>query len=74
MKPVRPAWGLALAFVLVLASPTSFSWISAFIGLSVRALTIGRADALAPALGTLAWLLGLLLIFVPLAVRAFRRA
>jgi ABC transporter DrrB family efflux protein len=39
-----------------------------------RALTIGHGHALGPALGTLAWLTGLLLIFVPLAVRAFRRA
>ncbi|HEU0317034.1 MAG TPA: ABC transporter permease [Solirubrobacteraceae bacterium] len=41
---------------------------------AVRALTIGRGDAVSPALGTLAWLTGLLLVFVPLAVRAFRRA
>jgi ABC transporter DrrB family efflux protein len=41
---------------------------------AARALTIGYGDALSPALGTLAWLAGLLLVFVPLAVRAFRRA
>jgi ABC-2 type transport system permease protein/oleandomycin transport system permease protein len=41
---------------------------------AVRALTIGRGDALTPTLGTLAWLAGLLLVFVPLAVRAYRRA
>ncbi len=41
---------------------------------AVRALTIGHGDAVSPALGTLAWLTGLLLVFVPLAVRAFRRA
>ena len=41
---------------------------------AVRALTIGHADAVAPALGAVAWLAGLLVIFVPLAVRAFRRA
>jgi ABC-type multidrug transport system permease subunit len=41
---------------------------------AVRALTIGKGDALSPALGTLAWLAGLLLVVVPLAVRAFRRA
>jgi ABC transporter DrrB family efflux protein len=41
---------------------------------AVRDLSIGHADALAPTLGTLAWLAGLLLVFVPLAVRAFRRA
>jgi hypothetical protein len=41
---------------------------------SARALTIGQGDALGPALGTLAWLVGLLAVFVPLAVRAFRHA
>ena len=39
-----------------------------------RALMIGDGDAAGPALGTLAWLIGLLTVFVPLAVRAFRRA
>ena len=41
---------------------------------AARALMIGDGSALGPALGTLAWLIGLLLIFVPLSVRAFRRA
>lgn len=41
---------------------------------AARALTIGHGDALAPALGALAWLAGLLLVFTPLSVRAFRRA
>jgi ABC transporter DrrB family efflux protein len=41
---------------------------------AARALTIGHADALGPALGTLAWLAGLLVVFVPLAARTFRRA
>lgn len=41
---------------------------------AARALTVGHADALGPALGTLAWLVGLLVVFVPLAVRRFRRA
>jgi ABC-2 type transport system permease protein/oleandomycin transport system permease protein len=41
---------------------------------AARALTIGHGHALGPALATLAWLAGLLLVFVPLAVRAFRRA
>ena len=41
---------------------------------AARALTIGHADAVAPTLGTLAWLAGLLLVFIPLSVRAFRRA
>jgi ABC-2 type transport system permease protein/oleandomycin transport system permease protein len=40
---------------------------------AVRALTVGVGDAAPAALGTLAWLAGLLAIFVPLAVRAFRR-
>lgn len=123
-RPSRPFYDLALAFVLVLAFSYVFSWISAFVGLSVRdpdtaqsagfiwvfpltfassafvptssmpgvvrtlaqvnpvslavnavrALTVRHAPALTPALETLAWLTGLLLIFIPLAVRAFRRA
>ncbi len=123
-RPSEPVYDLALAFALVLAFSYVFSWISAFVGLSVRdpetaqsagfiwvfpltfassafvptssmpgavrafaeinpvtvavdavrALTVGHADALAPALQTVAWLAGLLLVFVPLAVRAFRHA
>jgi ABC transporter DrrB family efflux protein len=41
---------------------------------AARALTIGDGNALGPALGALAWMVGLLAIFVPLAVRAFRRS
>jgi ABC transporter DrrB family efflux protein len=123
-RPTQPFYDLVLAFALVLGFSYVFSWISAFIGLTVRdpetaqsagfiwvfpltfassafvptasmpgalrafahvnpvslavdgvrALTIGHADALAPALGTVAWLAGLLLVFVPLSVRDFRRA
>jgi ABC-2 type transport system permease protein/oleandomycin transport system permease protein len=123
-RPSEPWYDLLLAFVLVLAFSYVFSWISAFVGLTVkdpetaqsagfiwvfpltfvssafvpassmpgwleafanvnpitlvvdaaRALTIGDGDALGPALGALAWLVGLLAIFVPLSVRAFRRA
>jgi len=123
-RPSQPVYEIALALVLVLGFSYVFSWISAFVGLSVRdpetaqsagfiwvfpltfassafvptssmpsavrafadvnpitltvnaarALTIGHADALSPALGTLAWLVGLLLLFVPLSVRAFRHA
>ncbi len=123
-RPSQPVYQVALAFGLVLAFAYVFSWISAFVGLSVRnpetaqsvgfiwvfplvfassafvrassmpgivhtfadinpvsltvnaarALTIGHGDALGPALGTLAWLGGLLLVFVPLAVRQFRKA
>lgn len=123
-RPDQPVYDIALAILLVLGFSYVFSWISAFIGLSVkdpetaqsagfiwvfpltfvssafvpsdsmpgvlqafaevnpvtlavdaaRSLMIGEGEALAPALGTLAWLVGLLAIFVPLAVRAFRRA
>jgi ABC transporter DrrB family efflux protein len=122
-RPNQPLYDLVAALALVLAFAYVFSWISAFVGVTVRnpetaqsvgfiwvfplvfassafvptehmpgvvrafanvnpvslvvnaarALTIGHGDALGPALGTLAWLAGLLLIFVPLAVRAFRR-
>jgi ABC-2 type transport system permease protein len=123
-RPSEPVYEIALAFVLVLAFAYVFSWISAFVGLSVRnpetaqsigfiwvfplvfassafvptagmpavvrtfadvnpvtlvvnasrALMIGHGSALAPALETLAWLLVLLAIFVPLSLRALRRA
>jgi ABC transporter DrrB family efflux protein len=122
-RPDQPIYDLVAALALVLAFAYVFSWISAFVGASVRnpetaqsvgfiwvfplvfassafvptehmpgvvrafanvnpvslvvnaarALTIGHANTLGPALGTLAWLAGLLLIFVPLSVRAFRR-
>lgn len=39
---------------------------------AARALMIGYGHALTPTLETLAWLAGLLLIFVPLSTRAFR--
>jgi ABC-2 type transport system permease protein/oleandomycin transport system permease protein len=123
-RPSQPAWQLGAAFLLVLGFSYVFSWISAWIGLSVRnpetaqsagfiwvfpltfassafvptktmpaairafanvnpvslavdavrGLTIGNPSPTAPALQTLAWLVGLLLVFVPLAVYAFRRA
>jgi ABC transporter DrrB family efflux protein len=41
---------------------------------AARALTIGHGQALAPTLGTVGWLSGLLLVFIPLSVRAFRAA
>jgi ABC transporter DrrB family efflux protein len=121
-RPSEPVYHVVLAIVIVLAFAYVFSWISAFVGLSVRDpetaqsvgfiwvfplvfassafvptasmpgivhtfadinpvtlvvnsaryLMIGHGDALGPALGTLAWLAGLLLVFVPLSVRAFR--
>lgn len=72
-RPNQPVYVLALAFALVLGFSYVFSWISAFIGLAVRDPETAYGDALSPALGTLAWLTGLLLVFVPLSVRAFRR-
>ncbi len=122
-RPTQPVYDVALALVLVLAFAYVFSWVSAFVGLSVRnpetaqsigfiwvfplvfassafvpsthmpdivrtfadinpvtldvnavrALTIGHGHALAPTLETLAWLAGLLMLFVPLSVRGFRR-
>ncbi len=123
-RPQGSVLEVTLAFALVLAFAYVFSWISAFVGISVRNpetaqsvgfiwvfplvfassafvptthmpgvvhafadvnpvtlvvdaardLTLGTGHALGPALGTLAWLVGLLLVFVPLSVRAFRRA
>ncbi|MGB9183592.1 MAG: ABC transporter permease [Solirubrobacteraceae bacterium] len=123
-RPSQPIYDVVLAFALVLGFAYVFSWISAFVGVSVRnpetaqsvgfiwvfplvfassafvptthmpgvvrafadvnpvtlvvnaarALTIGHGQVLAPTLGTLAWLAGLLVIFVPLAVRGFRQA
>lgn len=123
-RPSQPVWQVAAAFLLVLGFSYVFSWISAWVGLSVRnpetaqsagfiwvfpltfassafvpthtmpapirafaevnpfslavdavrALTIGGTPPTAPVLQTLAWLAGLLLVFVALAVGAFRRA
>ncbi|MDA0159445.1 ABC transporter permease [Solirubrobacter ginsenosidimutans] len=123
-RPSEPVWSIALALLIVLAFSYTFSWISAFVGLSVkdpetaqsagfiwvfpltfvssafvpadsmpgwleafanvnpitlvvdtvRALMIGQGDVAGPLLGTLAWLVGLLAVFVPLSMRAFRRA
>jgi ABC-2 type transport system permease protein/oleandomycin transport system permease protein len=123
-RPSEPVWSIALALLVVLAFSYTFSWISAFVGLSVkdpetaqsagfiwvfpltfvssafvpadsmpgwlqafaeinpitlvvdtvRALMIGVGDVSGPLLGTIAWLVGLLAVFVPLSVRAFRRA
>jgi len=115
---------IALAFALVLGFAYTFSWISAFVGLSVRdpetaqsagfiwvfpltfassafvptdsmpaavrafadvnpitlvvdaarRLMLGHGDALTPSLQALAWMAALLIVFVPLAVRAFQRS
>lgn len=123
-RPSQPVYSVVGAFALVLGFAYVFSWISAFVGVSVRdpetaqsvgfiwvfplvfassafvptehmpavvhafanvnpvtlvvdaarALTIGHGPVLRPVLETLAWLVGLLAVFVPLSVRAFRRA
>lgn len=123
-RPSQPVYEVVLAMALVLGFAYVFSWISAFVGISVkspevaqsvgfiwvlplvfassafvptttmpavlrafanvnpvsltvnaaRALTSGDGHALGPALGALAWLVGLLLVFVPLSIRALRRA
>jgi ABC-2 type transport system permease protein len=122
-RPSEPVYDIALALLVVLAFSYTFSWISAFVGLSVkdpetaqsagfiwvfpltfvssafvpadsmpgwleafadvnpitlvvntvRALMIGEGDVGGPLLGTAAWLVALLAVFVPLSVRAFRR-
>jgi ABC transporter DrrB family efflux protein len=122
-RPSQPLYQVVFALLLVLAFAYVFSWISAFVGVTVRnpetaqsvgfiwvfplvfassafvptatmpsavrafadvnpvslvvnaarALTIGHSNAVPPTLGTLAWLAGLLLVFVPLSVRAFRQ-
>jgi hypothetical protein len=65
-RPSEPVYDLALAFALVLGFSYVFSWISAFVGLTVRdpetaqsvgfiwvfPLTIGHGDAPSPALQT----------------------
>ena len=120
----QSVWSIAFALLIVLAFSYTFSWISAFVGLSVkdpetaqsagfiwvfpltfvssafvpaesmpdwleafaninpitlvvdtvRALMIGEGEVTGPLLGTTAWLVGLLAVFVPLSMRAFRRA
>jgi ABC-type polysaccharide/polyol phosphate export permease len=77
-------WVFPLSFVSAAFAPTSSmpAILGSFADVNpvtqavdaARALTIRHADALGPALATIAWLAGLLLVFVPLAVRAFRRA
>jgi ABC-type polysaccharide/polyol phosphate export permease len=67
------------AFVPTASMPAALHWFADVnpVTLTVNAardLSIGGGQALGPGLGTLAWLVGLLLVFVPLAVRTFGRA
>ena len=67
------------AFVPINTMPGAVHWFAKINPVTqvvdaARALTIGHGSALGPTLATLAWLAGLLLVFVPLAVRAFHRA
>jgi ABC-2 type transport system permease protein/oleandomycin transport system permease protein len=76
-------WVFPLTFVSSAFVPSDSmpGWLEAFADVNpitlvvntVRALMIG-GDVGGPLLGTVAWLVGLLAVFVPLAVRAFRRA
>jgi ABC-type multidrug transport system permease subunit len=75
---VFPLTFASSAFVPTSSMPGAVQWFADVnpVTLAVdaaRALTIGHGDATSPALQTLAWLGGLLLVFLPLAVRAFRR-
>ena len=76
---VFPLTFVSSAFVPVDSMP---DWLEAFANINpitlvvdtVRALMIGEGDVTGPLLGTTAWLVGLLAVFVPLSMRAFRRA
>jgi ABC-2 type transport system permease protein/oleandomycin transport system permease protein len=75
------AWVLPLTFISSAFVPTNTmpAVVQAFAQVNpvtlcvdaVRALTIG-GDGAGPVLGTLAWLVGLTLVFVPLAVSRYR--
>ena len=77
-------WVFPLTFVSSAFVPADSmpGWLEAFANINpitlvvdtVRALMIGEGDVGGPLLGTIAWLVGLLAVFVPLSVRAFRRA
>ena len=73
--PSQPVYDEALAFALVLGIVHTLADVNpvTLVVYAARALTIGHEDVLGPTLGTLAWLAALLLIFVLLSVRAFRR-
>jgi ABC-2 type transport system permease protein/oleandomycin transport system permease protein len=76
---VFPLTFISSAFVPTDSMPAALQWFAEINPVTLcvnasRALMIGDGDAAGPALGTLAWLVGLLIVFVPLAARAFRRA
>jgi ABC-2 type transport system permease protein/oleandomycin transport system permease protein len=76
---VFPLTFASSAFVPTASMPGAVGWFAEVnpVSLTVdaaRALTIGHGDVTGPALGTLAWFAGLLLVFVPLALGALRRA
>jgi ABC-type multidrug transport system permease subunit len=76
---VFPLTFISSAFVPTDSMPAALQWFADINPVTLcvdatRALMIGHGDAAGPALGTLAWLAGLLIVFVPLAVRAFRNA
>ena len=76
---VFPLTFISSAFVPTDTMPAALQWFAEINPVTLcvnasRALMIGDGDASGPALGTLAWLAGLLIVFVPLAARAFRRA
>jgi ABC-2 type transport system permease protein/oleandomycin transport system permease protein len=76
---VFPLTFASSAFVPTDSMPGAVGWFAEVnpVSLAVdaaRALTIGHGEVVGPALGTLAWFVGLLLVFVPLALRALRRA
>jgi ABC-2 type transport system permease protein/oleandomycin transport system permease protein len=123
-RPSEPWYQVVAGLLLVLGFSYAFSWVSAFVGLSVkdpetaqstgfiwvfpltfvssafvptdsmpgwleafanvnpvtlcvdatRALMIGDGDVAGPLLGSLAWLAVLLVVFIPLSARAFRKA
>jgi ABC-2 type transport system permease protein/oleandomycin transport system permease protein len=76
---VFPLVFASAAFVPINTMPGAVRWFAEINPVTqvvdaARALTIGSGDALGHTLATLGWLAGLLLLFVPLAVRAFHRA
>jgi ABC transporter DrrB family efflux protein len=76
---VFPLTFASSAFVPTASMPAAVRWFAGVNPVSLvvnaaRDLMLGHGGALHPALGALAWLAALLLVFVPLSLRAFRRA